>query len=256
MNKSKKKNILVLVEGAKTDVIIMEKIFNIYEIDVKYEIVSYCTNIYTLYQEMFRDGNDGFSDMDLLQVLKAREKEVEKKKIFEEKYTDILLIFDLDPQDPQYNAEHIKLMQDYFCESSDMGKLYLNYPMIEAFYHLSSIPDEDYFNRKVMFMELKDKKYKSRVQQETIGHDYRKFAISKKDCNIVILQNLSKAIFLATGKVISWQEVLRIASSVDLNLVLGRQLLHLENEAFIYVLCTCILYVVDYNPKLLVSEIT
>ena len=35
-------------------------------------------------------------------------------------------------------------MSCYFTESSEMGKLYLNYPMVEAFYHMKSIPDENY----------------------------------------------------------------------------------------------------------------
>ena len=36
----KKRKILVLVEGAKTDVALMERLFSIYQIDFKYEIVS------------------------------------------------------------------------------------------------------------------------------------------------------------------------------------------------------------------------
>lgn len=72
MNRSFKKNIFVLVEGAKTDVVVMRKLFNIYEISDEYEIVSYCTNIYTLYQQMFRDSDGNLEDMDILQVLKSR----------------------------------------------------------------------------------------------------------------------------------------------------------------------------------------
>ncbi|QXE20673.1 hypothetical protein [Clostridium sp. 001] len=256
MSKVVKKNILVLVEGAKTDVKVMEKLFNIYQIDAKYKIVSYCTNIYTLYQEMFRDGIDGLEDMDILQVLKAREKNIEKKKIFDKRYTDILLIFDLDPQDPQFVPENIKLMQDYFCESSDMGKLYLNYPMIEAFYHLSSIPDDEYFSRKVKLKELQDKKYKFRVQQESMGNDYRKFAASKDLCNIIILQNLTKAIFLATGKSIIWKDIVINANLIELidsNFILEKQLFYLKNDKFVYVLCTCVFYIIEYNPNLLLS---
>ncbi|WP_065077345.1 hypothetical protein [Clostridium ragsdalei] len=199
MSKVVKKNILVLVEGAKTDVKVMEKLFNIYQIDAKYKIVSYCTNIYTLYQEMFRDGIDGLEDM---------------------------------------------------------GKLYLNYPMIEAFYHLSSIPDDEYFSRKVKLKELQDKKYKFCVQQESMGNDYRKFAVSKDLCNIIILQNLTKAIFLATGKSIKWKDIVVNANLIELidsNFILERQLFHLKNDKFIYVLCTCVFYIIEYNPNLLLS---
>ena len=43
--------ILVLVEGARIDVRLMEHLFMVYGIDAKYEIVSYNTNIYVLYNE-------------------------------------------------------------------------------------------------------------------------------------------------------------------------------------------------------------
>ncbi len=67
----------MLVEGAKTDVALMERLLSAYQIDIKYEIVSYCTNIYTLYHEMFEDNDP--ADMDLLQLLKSREPDPAKE---------------------------------------------------------------------------------------------------------------------------------------------------------------------------------
>ena len=74
-----KRKILILVEGAKTDVALMKRLLSTYKIDFNYEIVSYCTNIYTLYQEMFEDNNP--ADIDLLQLLKSREPDPLKKDI-------------------------------------------------------------------------------------------------------------------------------------------------------------------------------
>ncbi len=248
---NKRKNILVLVEGAKTDVKIMKQLFSVYGIDAEFEIVSYCTNIYTLYSEMFCDGIDGFEEMDIRQVLKSKEKDSEKKKIFDKKFTDVLLIFDLDPQDPQYDPNHIKLMQKYFSDSTDMGKLYINYPMVESFYHLSSIPDQKYFERKAFLSELKDKKYKSRVQKETRGNSYNKFAKNKEEYTIVILQNLYKALFLINKKVVEYEDALNHLSTVDFNILLQEQLHNLEEYGFVYVVCTCIFFISDYDQKLL-----
>ena len=133
--------ILVIVEGEKTDVRLMKRLFDIYGISEDYRIISYNTNIYRLYQEMFEDS-DPYS-IDLLQLLKAKENDEHKKQIFDERYSDILLIFDLDPQDPLYRKEKIAEMLEYFRESSDMGKLYIDYPMVEAFYHMKDIPDAE-----------------------------------------------------------------------------------------------------------------
>lgn len=67
-----------------------------------------------------------------------------------------------------------------------MGKLYLNYPMVEAFYHMSSIPDEQYSNRFATLEELQAGTYKMRVNRENRNHDYTKFATDRVECNIVI----------------------------------------------------------------------
>ena len=56
----------MLVEGARTDVALLERLLSTYQIDIKYEIVPYCTNIYTLYHEMFEDNDP--ASMDLLQL--------------------------------------------------------------------------------------------------------------------------------------------------------------------------------------------
>lgn len=79
MEQNKKTKVLVLVEGAKTDVQLMQKLFDIYGIGSSHTIVSYNTNIYVLYQQMFSDGNP--EDYDLLAVLKSHENDPLKKEI-------------------------------------------------------------------------------------------------------------------------------------------------------------------------------
>ena len=241
-----KKKILILVEGAKTDVAVMEKLFQVYpELDAKYQIVSYDTNIYVLWQEFFQSGEDRDS-LDILQVMKAREADPSRKRIFDDRYTDIMLVFDLDPQDPNFKNEKILQMQEYFCESSNMGKLYLNYPMIEAFYHMNTIPDPDFITRMVTMRELKGKLYKSRVNSESYRRDYRKFIQSRSECNLVILDNIDKALHLLGKRRASqtaWTEV-------DLLRLLVTQLECLSND-YLHVLCTCATYIYDYNHTLL-----
>lgn len=244
--------ILVLVEGEKTDVVLMEKLFNIYDdIASSHQIVSYNTSIYVLYNKMFYDNvNKKYlnpEDFDLLQILKERERDPEKKKLFDEHYSDILLIFDLDPQDPQYSADKIRRMSEYFVESSDMGKLYLNYPMVEAFYHMKSIPDDEYNLRYATIEELNAKKYKERVNIENRNRDYTKFAVDKAECNIVIRQNVDKAFWLCDSRNNATQLV------PDSGSILAVQLNSLENDNKLAVLCTCVFYIVEYNPRLIES---
>lgn len=237
-----KQKILILVEGAKTDVALMKRLLSTYEIDFNYEIISYCTNIYTLYHEMFEDNNP--ADIDLLQLLKSREPDPLKKDIFDVFYSDILLIFDLDPQDPGFAPEKISNMAKYFVESSDMGKLYINYPMVEAFYHMVSIPDPAYDSYYATLDELSLGTYKARVNRENQNHDYRKFAVGKTECNIVIGQNIRKA-----------QRLVGIEPSdsqlPSQNNILAAQLRCIQSDRCVAVLSTCAFFIPEYNPELI-----
>lgn len=75
MDESDKKSILIIVEGEKTDVSLMKKVIGAYPINDTYRIVSYCTNIYALYQEMVTYGTVSFDAIDLLLILKNRERD-------------------------------------------------------------------------------------------------------------------------------------------------------------------------------------
>lgn len=237
-----KRKIFLLVEGARTDVALMERLLSIYRIDVKYEIVSYCTNIYMLYHEMFEENDP--ADMDLLQILKSRESDPLKKALFDEYYSDILLIFDLDPHDPSFMPEKIIRMARYFVESSDMGKLYINYPMVEAFYHMASIPDPNFDSYYASLDELIAGDYKTRVNRENRDHDYRKFAVSKEECDSVIVQNIRKA-----WRLIGNEPVDRVLpSQVE---VLDAQLHFIQSDRRVAVLSTCPFFIPEYNPNLI-----
>ncbi|HBW34489.1 hypothetical protein [Desulfosporosinus sp. BICA1-9] len=237
-----KRKILILVEGAKTDTALMARLLAIYGIDAQYKIVSYCTNIYTLYSEMFVQSDP--SVMDLLQLLKAREPASEKKPIFDTTYTDVLLIFDLDPQAPDFSPEKIRQMAEYFVESSDMGKLYLNYPMVESFYHMSSIPDDRYNDYVATLDELQAGTYKIRVNRENRNHDYRKFAVNKEECNVVIQQNINKARHII-------HEEPNLECIPEQAHILEAQLALLSKEYKVAVLSTCPFFISDYSSTLI-----
>ena len=238
-----KRKILVCVEGEKIDVRLMERLFRLYGIDARYEIVPYKTNIYALYNTMFHEGDP--QSLDLLQVLKEHEPIGERKQLFDEKYSDILLVFDMDPQDPQFLPDKLVRMAEFFRESTDTGKLYINYPMVEAFYHMSSIPDPGYNDRYATYAELMSRDYKTRVNHENRNRDYTKFAVTKEECNIVIRQNMEKAEMLA-GHTDSQEQP--TPSQTD---ILNTQIKFFTQQKIVSVLSTCAFFIADYNPGLL-----
>jgi len=241
-----KREILVLVEGQVTDVKLMERLLTAYGIYEEHQIVYYGTDVYSLYDALFRN-KEGLAVLDLPLHLRSRESDPDKKEILSKCFSRILLVFDLDPQSTHFLPERAKAMAEYFNDSTDVGLLYLNYPMIEAFFHIKSIPDPDYIEYTASLSELKRKKetYKDRVSKESCIIDRRGVFQNRNTCNTIIRHNLEKA-WQITGETPS---VMLPMPSQDR--ILQKQLETVYADAKVGILCTCCLYIVDYNPNLI-----
>ena len=244
---NKIRKILLLVEGAKTEVELFNKAFQEYKLDVHYEIYSYKTNIYDLYERMFLGNENDLNALDLLGVLKEKDS---NNQLLREDFSDILLIFDYDPQDNRFNVARIKLMLKYFNESTDNGKLFINYPMFESFKHLKSSPDPEYKNRCVDISVVLTGKYKELVGIETRYHDLRTY--DKNHFNFVIIHNINKANYIINKMFESEYEDLK---NVYFNLI-PENILREQNEFLlnmnkIHVLNSALFFICDYNFDLI-----
>lgn len=157
------KNILIICEGSDEEKL-FKKLFELYPIDANYVLYQYQTNLHLfgkfLIEEYIDKGSD-IDDLDIIQVLK----DYRFESILDMKYTDILLVFDFDPQDPRYSPDRLRQLQYLFSESTNQGQLYINYPMIEAALDFNEIPDSDYVNKTVDKELLKRSGYKNKVRR-------------------------------------------------------------------------------------------
>ena len=244
-----KRDILVLAEGEATDYKLITRLLSTYGIYEEHQVVVYGTSAYLLYDALFRDSV-GNEVLDIALHLREREDNPEKKALLSQRFSRILLIFDFDPQSTYYSQEKITELSKYFTDAADMGVLYINYPMIESYYHLKSIPDPDYNSYTTTLIELskKRKAYKHRVHQESCISDRNTFFESKVNCSIVIRQNFEKA----------WNIVGGIQSTdmcpPNQEAILAKQLEMLCNDSRVSVLCTCVFYILDYNPALVMEH--
>ena len=69
----------------------------------------------------------------------------------------------------------------------------------------------------------------------------------------LIIQNLCKSLFLIHKQVIEYEDALSYLDAVDFNIILLEQLHNLKEQGFVYVVCTCIFFIADYDKKLLNS---
>ena len=132
------RQVLVVSEG-HTEVRLLKRLFEEFNLLLP-DIVSLNANLYKLYLE-YEIYECDYSDLDITAVLRScsqvgtKDKEKLRGKSATD-FTDIFLVFDLDPHTPDFNEEALRKLLSHFNDSSDVGKLYINYPMVESFYHV------------------------------------------------------------------------------------------------------------------------
>lgn len=240
------RKILVIVEGARKELKLVNKLKELF-LPQDISIVSYGTSLYQLYDYLEEYCDFNFEELDVLLALKAHEPVEEKKAVFDEKYTDVLLIFDFDPQDNKFDVAKIRKLMDYFNDSTENGKLYINYPMLESFYHLKNIKDgivdESFKDTKFTLKELQEHQYKKRVVDE--GTDLDISRMSKEQVENIMYQQACKANYILDGN----YKILEDYSQEKMLMLLDKQNNLLIHEGEAYVLNTCSFFVLEFYPS-------
>ena len=166
-------NILFITEGPEDEKDFLEKMFDICYKYKKYEIYLYNTTIHTLVDILFDEDGNIDEDLDIKLTLRENEKDEEKRKILSQKYTEIFLIFDFEPQHNKLKFREVKQLLNISNDSTDKGKLYINYPMMQSYKHINKMPDRDFKDRKVTLQEVYN--YKDIVASKTSYQDLRKY---------------------------------------------------------------------------------
>lgn len=170
---------LLVVEGNHEKNKLFWLLFNCFpEMNIHMDDVwIYGTNIYILYGDIEKqygvEWGEGDDEIDLPFVISK--KQHPNMLYYKEDFTNIILVFDYDRHDPNFSEEKILKMQKCFSDAADMGKLYINYPMIESYQHLRMRPDHEYEERKIPVSLQPGKKYKELVRDETVFAKHMEF---------------------------------------------------------------------------------
>lgn len=229
----KSKKILIVVEGESTEhKVLGSKDYGLLPfIENEYEVISFCNDIYELYKA-YKSGEYD----DLVSYLRA-----EKGLIIDENvlsvnaFSAIYLVFDFEPQDNLYSDKTIKdILEIFNDETSGLGKIYINYPMIESYYHLEKLPDPNYNDRTISLENLNGATYKKLVNTTTC---IKKNKFNEVDISYIIMHNYNKAKYITGNK----------SKEVDYKEILNTQLKLKKEQNKIYVLSTIALLPIDYN---------
>ena len=186
------KRILFITEGRNDEPRLMRRICELYEGFTDHSFVSYNTSLYELMRAIYVKDRTP-KDCDLLGILKES-RTTSNKSVLEYSYTDIYMLFDLDPHYHLYSEWKDKLpeMLEWFSESSLYGKLFINYPMMQSYQHIEDIDSNSFKNTYVEIDNFDGQDYKKMVKKTCDPRLKAPAHIKKKDMNRLLELNIMK----------------------------------------------------------------
>lgn len=132
-------------------------------------VCSFGNNIYELYRQLQELDGAG----DLVSLLREQNKNNPNSPFTSgmktSDYSEIYLFFDYDFQNRNLTLEEmnkqISEMLKLFCDETDSGKLYINYPMLEAIRYTKELPDSHFDEYAVSRTDCQEKGFKALAQQ-------------------------------------------------------------------------------------------
>lgn len=243
-------SVLFIVEGGNAEVKFLENVLKKSIGELDYEYYSFGTSIYPLYLKLAESD----FNKDILLTLKETESNISKKEklvqLLKIDFTDIYLIFDFDPHNSNFSYDKIIQMESYFNDSTDNGKLYINYPMLESYKHIKSKNDFEFFNRNILIDDLKNEKgkwYKKLVNEESGFLNPALY--SNDDFNFLIQMHFKKAYFMLYGTILD-TVTKEIYKTINNSQILITQINNLNSQGIIQVINTSLFIVIDYNPTM------
>ena len=195
-------NILIVVEGEKREKPFLQQLLKLHGINA--ELFVFHANIYHLYHAMEKIDFNG----DLRDVLAALPcmKDQDLETLREARFAYTYLIFDCDAQHTinkeegesssideiiKQNLQRLKKMAAYFVDETDpsVGKLYVNYPMMESYRDCDNFFGENYRNARVCIDAIKC--YKETTGQKKLAN-IRVDRFSKENFMDLLRMNICK----------------------------------------------------------------
>lgn len=244
------KKILLIVEGAKLERRFFERMMSVFGIDA--ELYTYNTNIYTLYQQLKEDE----FYCDIKQVLLERtHPSSEQERILRQEFAYTYLVFDFDAHHPMpgvheidetvaENMAKVLEMSQHLVDETDptKGRLYINYPMMEAYRDCEDFFDPEYRSTCVSIDDISQ--YKSMISAKRLASAHVDH-FSKDNFSDLMKMNVYKLNQIANNQwgAFPYPEYLSVSEGSSL---LGRQAERIQRERCMDVINTALFIVLDY----------
>lgn len=243
-----KKPVLIIVEGSRAEPRFFDRISQVYGLN--FSICCLNDNIYALYKMM----KEMDFNADIKEVLLVRHPEY--GEILENQFLYTYLVFDMDPHHTKKeegrsldqvvldNCTKIQEMAEYFIDETDptVGRLYVNYPMLESFRACDSVFDEAY---RYEYVKLEDiHTFKTYVGTKKLVRKHLK-DYSKNDFQSLTKMNVYKLNTIISG-IWSPMPYSQYLTDSQLSSVLEIQKNLIEDTRRVAVLNTSLFMMLDY----------
>lgn len=243
---------LVIVEGERLEPKFFSQFTKVYGIDMEVYIVG--ANIYDLYNQL-KDYEFNCDIKDLLPNVGNLVEGMEE--LLQQKFAYTYLVFDFDAHHREIGEEDLDLdtvisnniiklreMANYFTNETDpgVGRLYINYPMMESYRDCSSFFDETYCDNVVAVEDIPGYKRiagQKRLASVHIGKYTKENFSDLAKMNVYKLHKLSKNLWEA----ISYREYIDLSEAAK---ILDCQSRKIDEERKVDVLNTALFIALDY----------
>lgn len=247
------KVILCITEGEKAEVEVIRELKKHFIIEDTVQIISFSAEIYQFYRHI-KDENDEF--LDTFAVLQQRcPDDATLAQYTRDQISEIYLFFDYDGHATKADDKHIMDMLEFFDNETEEGKLYISYPMVEAF--KESLHEEvlisDVIRLKTTLVSL-GKAYKAAVNQRC-DHEFRQASKRDKDKWRVQL-----TLHLKTGHYIVKNEYsfpnydVLMADLTQVNIFSHQKEKHIDPNQSVAILSPFVFFILEYRGRPLLEE--
>ncbi|MGL6024104.1 MAG: hypothetical protein ACRC0F_05755 [Cetobacterium sp.] len=171
---------------------------------------------------------------------RAKLEVLEKIEVNDIAYT--YLFFDYDAHTHHADNEKLKRMIEYFNDETEVGKLYISYPMVEALRHIRYREEIEFLNR-IVNSKIKGKEYKVQVHNETCYQQIKKLTL--EDWLNITELNIKKAnnIIFSDLTIPSFQKIRKINQE---NIYENQLVKYIEKDENVAVLSGFPFFIADY----------
>jgi len=179
-------NTLLVVEGESAEPKLVQILFDKFVPDAMHVVYPYRANIHDLIEKINREYYGDYESIEICRVLAEMLPEDDDwhDRLLYTRFTDVILMFDFDPQDDRFDKEELRRMLEACCDSTDTDKglLLINYPAVEAVKEAASLSYEQYLDSFIKTSDLR--RYKEivndamRMSKMVSPHDFTRYNVT------------------------------------------------------------------------------